>query len=241
MEVQIYESRQALAEALAEQFSEWAREGSLEHIALSGGSTPGLWYDVLAEDYWYRLFWRHIHYYWGDERCVPPKDPESNFGMAWDRLFSQLPVPEGHIHRMRGEDQPEDEAARYGELLREQLPNENGLPRFDLVVLGLGEDGHTASLFPDQMGLWNADAPCAVATHPDSGQQRITLTGQIINNAARVVILVSGSSKAEIVAEILGGAKPASRYPAARVDPTDGRLIWMLDADAAAELPQRLK
>ncbi len=241
MELQIYDTRQALAEALAEQFSEWAREGSLEHIALSGGSTPGLWYDVLAEDYWYRLFWRHIHYYWGDERCVPPGDPESNYGMAWDRILSQLPIPEGHIHRMRGEDPAEEEARRYGELLRKQLPSENGLPRFDLVVLGMGEDGHTASIFPHQIGLWDADAPCAVATHPESGQQRITLTGQLINNAARVVFLVSGASKAPKVAEILGGERAAAAYPAARVAPTDGRLIWMLDADAAADLPQRLK
>ncbi len=241
MELQIYDTRQALAEALAEQFSEWAREGSLEHIALSGGSTPGLWYDVLAEDYWYRLFWRHIHYYWGDERCVPPGDPESNYGMAWERLLSQLPIREDNIHRLRGEDPPEEEALRYGELLRAQLPSENGLPRFDLVVLGLGEDGHTASIFPHQMGLWDAEGPCAVATHPESGQQRITLTGQLINNAARVVFLVSGASKAPVVAEILSGAEAAAAYPAARVAPTDGRLIWMLDNEAAANLPQRLK
>ena len=241
MELQIYDTRQALAEALAEQFSEWAREGSLEHIALSGGSTPGLWYDVLAEDYWYRLFCRHIHYYWGDERCVPPDHPESNYGMAWDRSLSQLPIPEGHIHRIFGEAAPEEEAARYGELLKKHLPTENGLPRFDLVVLGLGEDGHTASIFPHQMELWDVDAPCAVATHPDSGQHRITLSGQLINNAARVVFLVSGASKASKVSEILGDAPAAAAYPAARVAPTDGRLIWMLDAEAAEELPQRLK
>lgn len=241
MEIQIYPTRQEAAEALAEQFTEWAREGSLEHIALSGGSTPGLWYSVLAEDYWYRLFWRHIHYYWSDERCVPADDPESNYGMAWARILSHLPIPEDHIHRIRGEEDPDAEARRYADLLAGQLPRENGLPRFDLILLGMGEDGHTASVFPEQAGLWDAPELCAVARHPQSGQQRITLTGGIINNAARVVMLVTGAAKAVRVQEILAGGKSGSGYPAGRVRPADGRLLWVLDEAAAALLPPEMR
>ena len=237
MEIAVFDTPMAAAEALAEHLAEWGREGSLEHMALSGGSSPGVLYDLLAEDYWYRLPWKHMHFYWGDERCVPPTSPQSNYGMARDRLFAELAVPEGHIHRMRGEAAPDEEARRYAEVLRNNLPSENGLPRFDLVLLGMGEDGHTASVFPDQAGLWDSKALCEVAAHPETGQQRLTLTGRVINNAARVVFLVNGKSKAGRVREIIEGGEKALQYPASRVAPTDGRLIWMLDREAASLLP----
>ncbi len=236
MEIAVFDTPMAGAEALAEQMAEWGREGSLEHLALSGGSSPGVLYDLLAEDYWYRLPWKDMHFFWGDERCVPPGSPESNYGMARSRLFTHLSVPEGHIHRIQGEAAPALEARRYEEQLRKLLPAENGLPRFDLVLLGMGTDGHTASVFPHQASLWDSQSLCEVAKHPDSGQQRITLTGSVINNAARVVFLVNGKDKAARVREILEGGPEAQNFPASRVAPTDGRLLWILDREAASLL-----
>lgn len=236
MEIAVFDTPLAGAEALAEQMAEWGREGSLEHLALSGGSSPVALYDLLAEDYWYRLPWKDMHFFWGDERCVPPASPDSNYGMAQKRLFDHLAVPEGNIYRIKGEENPAEEARRYEGQLRELLPAENGLPRFDLVLLGMGADGHTASVFPHQASLWNSGALCEVATHPDSGQQRITLTGSVINNAARVVFLVNGKAKAAVVKEILEGGAGANQYPASRVAPTDGRLLWILDREAASLL-----
>ncbi|MBC2839452.1 6-phosphogluconolactonase [Robiginitalea sp. SC105] len=235
MEIQVYPGKQEAAEALAEQMAEWAREGSMEHIALSGGSTPEVLFDTLAEDYWFRLPWKEFQFYWGDERCVPPTDPQSNFRMTREHLFDPLPIPDAHIHRIRGEAQPAEEATRYEALLRSQLPLENGLPRFDLILLGMGDDGHTASVFPHQAHLWDSKNLCEVAQHPESGQLRVTLTGGIINNAARIVFLVTGAGKAGRVADILGGKGDAA-YPAGRVAPGDGRLIWILDEAAASGL-----
>lgn len=236
MEIAVFDTPLAGAEALAEQMAEWGREGSLEHLALSGGSSPGVLYDLLAEDYWYRLPWKDMHFFWGDERCVPPSSPESNYAMAQKRLFDHLAVPDGNIYRIKGEANPAEEARRYEEQLRALLPAENGLPRFDLVLLGMGADGHTASVFPHQASLWKSRALCEVATHPDSGQQRITLTGSVINNAARVVFLVNGKAKAAVVKEILEGGTGAGQFPASLVAPTDGRLLWILDREAASLL-----
>ena len=240
MEIQVYPGKQEAAEALAEQLSEWAREGNMEHLALSGGSTPEILFDTLAEDYWFRLPWKELQFYWGDERCVPPDDPQSNFRMTREHLFDPLPIPDHHIHRIRGEADPESEAIRYAELLKKQLPAENGLPRFDLVLLGMGDDGHTASVFPHESHLWDSPKLCEVANHPDTGQQRVTLTGGIINNAARIVFLVTGAAKAGRVAEIAGQQGPGNNYPAGRVAPGDGRLIWILDEAAAAGLPPEM-
>lgn len=236
MEIAVFDTPLAGAEALAEQMAEWGREGSLEHLALSGGSSPAVLYDLLAEDYWYRLPWKDMHFFWGDERCVPPSSPESNYGMAQKKLFDHLAVLEGNIYRIKGEDNPAEEARRYQGQLRELLPAENGLPRFDLVLLGMGTDGHTASVFPHQASLWDSKALCEVATHPESGQQRITLTGSVINNAARVVFLVNGKAKAAVVKEILEKGPGAGNYPASHVAPTDGRLLWILDREAASLL-----
>lgn len=241
MEIQVYPGKAEAAEALAEQIAEWAREGSLEHIALSGGSTPEVLFDTLAEDFWFRIPWKELHFYWGDERCVAPDDAQSNYRMAREHLFEPLPVPDAHIHRIRGEDDPGSEARRYADVLQGGLPAENGLPRFDLVLLGMGDDGHTASVFPHQAELWDSERLCEVARHPESGQRRITLTGGIINNAARIVLLVTGAGKAQRVAEILSGNGERDRYPAARVAPRDGRLIWILDEAAASGLPPEMR
>lgn len=233
MEQRIFKTKEEVAHSLAACLRDWTADGEFHHIALSGGSTPALWFDILSRDYREDLPWDSLEFYWGDERCVAPDHPESNYGMTSERLLKPLGIDEQQVHRMRGEDPPAQEAERYTSLLRQKLPLVEGIPQFDLVILGLGTDGHTASIFPHEMELWDADSDCVVATHPDSGQQRISLSGRVINNAKKVVFLVTGESKADRVDEILNQHAVATDYPASRVAPENGELIWMLDQAAA--------
>ncbi|MDG1573486.1 6-phosphogluconolactonase [Robiginitalea sp. M366] len=236
MEVQILPTKQAVAEALSEYLVAWCQSREAYHLALSGGSTPKIWFDHMAAHFREQLPWDALHWYWGDERCVPPDHPESNYGMTARHLLEPLGIAPDRVHRVHGEARPDDEAPRYAGVLEALLPQAHEMPQFDLVILGMGDDGHTASVFPHQMGLWDAPEGCVVATHPESGQKRISLTGPWINNARRVVFLVTGASKAEMVREVLEGPEAAKHYPAARVSPTDGKLLWLLDAEAAAGL-----
>ncbi len=203
------------------------------HIALSGGSTPKIVFDELAANFQPDIDWSHVHLYWGDERCVEPTDDQSNYRMTVEHLISKIAIPEENIHRIKGENEPEYEAKRYGKLLEDNLPKANDIPQFDLVILGMGDDGHTASIFPHEIKLWDSDAYCEVAVHPDSGQKRVSLTGQIINNADTVVFLVTGESKAEKFKEIVNKTGDYEEYPASLVNPSSGRLLWFLDEAAA--------
>ncbi len=203
------------------------------NIAISGGNTPKLLFEVLAENYKNKIDWMNVNFYWVDERCVPPADPESNFGMTHKNLFSKVKIPEDNVYRILGENDPKDEAVRYSEVLKNNLEIKNNFPEFDLMLLGIGDDGHTASIFPDQMKLLNSQDVCAVATHPSSGQKRITLTGRVINNSKRVYFLVTGKSKSEVVKDILEKKNDYLKYPAAHIKPTDGDLNWYLDKEAA--------
>jgi 6-phosphogluconolactonase len=236
MQKQVYKDKMAVAEALAEKLLNLGKDSRFRTIALSGGSTPKILFDLLAKAYRQKIPWQQLQWYWGDERCVPPEDSESNYGMTRSLLLEKVPVPEGNIHRVRGEDPPEKEAIRYAAEIRSCLDAKEGIPCFDLVILGMGDDGHTASIFPHQMELWDSPALCEVATHPESGQKRISLTGKVINNAALVIFLVTGKSKAGPVAEILKQQGRYKTYPASRVKPVSGQLIWMLDEEAASGL-----
>lgn len=208
-------------------------------VALSGGSTPKRMFGKLAaaplkDD----VPWRQVHLFWGDERCVPPDDKDSNYGMTRQTLLDHIDIPDSNIHRIIGENESAAEARRYAAVLKSQLPmTVAGIPVFDLLFLGLGSDGHTASVFPDSDALDNTSDICLVASHPESGQQRVSLSLPVINNARMVIFLVSGKSKQERIAEILGDREGHQRYPAARVQPTHGRLVWLLDQDAAEKLP----
>ena len=206
------------------------------HIALSGGSTPKVVFDELAIDFQTEIDWQGVHLYWGDERCVDPTDDDSNYKMTLEHLISKIDIPEENIHRIKGENEPDYEANRYAEVLNENLPKTNGIPQFDLIILGMGDDGHTASIFPHEIGLWGSDSYCEVATHPDSGQKRVSITGQLINNAKAVVFLVTGESKAEKVKEIIGREDGYEKYPASLVRPDSGKLLWFLDEAAAAKI-----
>ncbi|MEM7484850.1 MAG: 6-phosphogluconolactonase [Bacteroidota bacterium] len=236
MELKIYKDKNEVAKQFSEYFLELVEGTSIFHVALSGGSTPKIVFDLLATEFSSKIDWSKIHFYWGDERCVPPTDDQSNYKMTVAHLFSKVDVPQEHIHRILGENDPNTETKRYGELLTEHLPLENGIPQFDLVILGMGDDGHTASIFPYEIELWDSNKNCEVAIHPDSGQRRVTLTGKVINNAKEVAFLVTGEGKAEKVTSILEKKKGYMEYPASLVQPNSGNLVWFMDADAAKEL-----
>lgn len=234
MELKIYKDKGKVAEAFSQFFSEQVSGADAFHVALSGGSTPKIVFDVLAREFGSSIDWKKVHFYWGDERCVPPTDEESNYRMTVEHLFSKIEVPEENIHRIKGEDVPREEAERYADVLGTNLPKEKEGAQFDLVILGMGDDGHTASIFPHEIDLWYSDKLCEVAVHPDSGQNRVTITGSVINNAKTVAFLVTGEGKAAKVGEIMGKKGQHSKYPASLVAPRSGDLVWFMDEAAAA-------
>lgn len=222
----------AVAQDFAQFFAQLVRRKSDFTVALSGGSTPKLLFQLWAAAYRERIDWSEIHFFWGDERCVPPNDPESNFGVTDDLLLQHLNLSPDNIHRIHGEADPAEEVERYADELAVNVREVNGLPQFDLVLLGMGSDGHTASIFPHQMELWDSPEPTVIATHPDSGQKRISLSGGVINNAANVAFLVTGDAKREKIAGIFANNKESQAWPASKVHPTNGQLHWFVDEAA---------
>jgi len=206
-------------------------EGEFVTLALSGGSTPRQIFDYISSNDRGRINWGKVKFFFVDERCVPPDDAESNFGMSRHYLFENLEILDENIFRIFGENDPESEAIRYSSVICENVPMVDNFPRFHMVWLGLGDDGHTASIFPDNTRMFQSSRICEVALHPQSRQKRITLTGPVINNASEVIFMVTGSGKAEIVDRLLQQANTG--LPASFVKPEDGKLIWLLDKDAA--------
>jgi 6-phosphogluconolactonase len=211
-------------------------QGNYTFIAISGGNTPKTLFSVLAEEYKDRLDWVKTHFFWVDERCVPPEDQESNYGMTKKFLFDKIEIPDENIHRIKGENIPEKEAARYSAELDEYIKYKNKLPNFDLIVLGIGTDGHTASIFPNQLQLLNSEDVCALGIHPQSGQKRVTLTGRVINNADNVFFMITGEDKAKVVSDIVRKNKGFERYPAGNINPFQGKYEWFLDSSASSLL-----
>jgi 6-phosphogluconolactonase len=241
--IEILKDGDALALRVADVFALAAQEASAARprfaVALSGGETPRALYKLLArQQFQQKIPWRRTQLYWGDERCVPPDDPASNYGMARDTFIRHVPIAPENVHRMRGEDLPEEAAHEYDAELRRlaaQLRPRVEVPVFDLVLLGLGADGHTASLFPHSEALAVEDDFCVSTTAPD-GSPRLTVTAPVINAARRVWFLVSGASKAGMVAEVIEGLRVPTAVPAQGVSPVHGSLTWFLDEAAAAEL-----
>jgi len=235
--IEIYDSGEKLAESVAKIIQQKTIEKQKRNeqlfIALSGGNTPKILFELLANQYKKTINWNSIRFYWVDERCVPPNDDESNFGVVKSLLFNNIEIYGSRIERMQGENEPHEEAFRYMEILSSQLPSKNSVPSFDLILLGMGDDGHTASIFPNQPHLLNSDKLCEVSEHPISGQKRITLTTKTINNAAEIIFLVTGEKKAQIIKEILKQEDNYLEYPSAHIQPTWGELTWMLDKEAA--------
>jgi len=210
---------------MAKEIIESADNNKPFSIALSGGSTPKELFSELAKVYAESLPWDKIQLFWVDERCVAPDHNESNYGIL---------IPPHNIHRIKGEADPETEVIRYKDEIMGSIEKKNGLPRFDLVILGLGEDGHTASIFPDKLELFNSDKICTVAIHPVSKLKRITITGPVLNNSRKIAFLVSGSGKARKVAAIIENKKHSIKYPASHISPADGELLWYTDEEAAS-------
>lgn len=169
------------------------------NIALSGGSTPALMFDLWAAEFSEATPWERICFYWVDERCVGPEDAESNYGMTRRHLFEKVSVQAEHVFRIEGEADPEAESRRYASLVARQVPVADGFPVFDLVLLGAGDDGHTSSIFPGQEHLLTTAQAYAVGTHPATGQKRVALTGEPIVRAARLVFLMTGGKKAPVL------------------------------------------
>ena len=230
---------------LNKDFTLWLKELLAEKedlsIALSGGNTPRTLFRYLATNHAEDIDWSKIKFFWSDERCVWPTDDDSNYKMAKENLFDHVPVSDKNIFRIRGENDAYKEARSYQELLQNELETINGVPQFDILMLGMGEDGHTASIFPHEMNLWDSSNMCVVATHPKTRQMRISLSGQTINAAKNVVFLVTGAPKDKIVKAIIEDNENAQeKYPAARVQPISGNLTWYLDSYAGRKLEQQL-
>ena len=226
----IYKDNPAVAEAFARYLQKQISTSDVFHIALSGGSTPKALFEYIAKNYAQEIDWKKVHLYWGDERCVAPSHEESNYGMTELKLLRHIDIPFVNVHRVLGTRNPTEEAKRYGEEIVWNLPLKNNSPVFDMVLLGMGGDGHTASIFPHQMELLTSDETCAVAIHPESGQKRITLTGKVINSAKEIHFLVTGASKTKVVKEIFDKTGDYEKYPAAFIK----RAEWWMD-EAAAE------
>ena len=244
VERRIFHNEQEVAHEAAE-FVVWLAEGSLEtdgafRVALSGGSTPKLLYQALSGPLFRKqIDWSVVEFYFGDERGVPPTHPESNFRMAQETLFEPLSIASGRVFRMPGEAEDLDAAAsRYEHMIREQFNTPPpSWPRFHLILLGLGDDGHTASLFPGAPALQEAGRVVVATRSPKGVPNRLTYTLPLINQASTVMFVVTGAGKAEVVKTVLEDrqAEP-TRYPAKLVRPSNGRLIWFLDHAAASEL-----
>ena len=231
----IFKSPEELANQFADQLMNWVEQHTENtfNLAISGGKTPDLLFSALASKYADSSLWQKIHFWWVDERMVPPGNPESNFGVARQLLFSKISIPEENIHRIKGENTPGTEALSYSAQIQENLPQQDGWPVFDLILLGIGDDGHTASIFPDQMDLLNSMHICEVATQPQNGQKRVSLTEKAITSASKVCFLVTGSNKAERLSEIWGNSEKAKLLPAAQIHTKNGNLMWFVDELAA--------
>ena len=237
--INIFETADDLSQFVAQQLINQIgdlSEGQYFSIALSGGSTPKSLFRYLALNYAEQIDWNKWLVFWGDERCVAPDSDESNYRMAHEHLLDLVPIPKENIFRIMGENDPAEEAIRYAETVKKHLPSLHGIPQFDYILLGLGEDGHTASIFPDQIQLFQSNRFFEVATHPQSGQKRISVTGSVINQTRMVSFIVTGEAKAEMVARILEKKPGWEHLPASLVYPENGLLYWLLDKKAAQNL-----
>ena len=237
----ILDDAQSLQVHAAEEIAHFAGEAICVHaeftLCLSGGSTPAATYELLAERFRLSVDWKEVQFFWGDERCVPPDDPASNFGMADRTMLSRLGLRPDQIHRIRGEDLPAQAARAYEEELRASLGlSEDEFPRFNLTLLGLGDNVHIASLFPGHPAIHERERT-AVAVEVDAPQRhRVTLTPPVFNNSDRVMFLVAGEDKAAAVKSALEGPRDPDRFPAQIIAPANGEVVWLLDRAAASLL-----
>lgn len=243
--VRVFPDAEAVSRAAAEELVRLAGEAIAARgqftVALSGGSTPRRLYQLLAAPpYRDQVDWARIQVLWGDERSVPPDDPQSNYHMARQALLEHVPIPADHVHRMEAERPDHDPAARaYQDILSRVFFGKLAaveLPAFDLVLLGMGPDGHTASLFPHTDALGETHRWVMVNRVPQLATYRMTLTAPVLNHAREVLFLVAGADKTARLAEVLEGPSDPTRLPSQLIQPSPGKLVWFVDRAAAADL-----
>ena len=230
------------AEMFARATEAAARDRGFARVAISGGTTPATMFALLADQArpWFaRVPWDRLHLFWVDERCVPPDDKDSNYRMTRETMLAHVPLPENHVYRMEGELEPEVAAARYEAAIRTAFRLEGAeTPVFDLIFLGMGDDGHTASLFPHTEAL-NEMARLVVENHvPQKDTWRITLTWPVINRAREVAFLIEGPAKTAVLHDVMLGPYDPDQRPSQLIRPDSGRLTLLLDQAAAAKLPE---
>jgi 6-phosphogluconolactonase len=241
--IKIFDTIDKLSHFFAEQLVssiEKISEGSYFSIALSGGSSPKAVFSYLASNYKDKIPWGKILILWGDERCVPPESDESNYKMARESLLDQVPIPSKNIFKIMGEKEPIGESWRYSEVVRQHVLSNSVIPQFDLIMLGLGEDGHTASIYPGDINILNNEKLFDIAENPYTKQKRISATFKIINQASSIIFLVTGKSKAEMLARIIEKKEGWEKLPASMVNPVNGEIIWLLDTQSASGLNRNI-
>ena len=209
-------------------------------VALNGGSTPVILFEYLAKDYRDQVDWDKTHIFWGDERIVPANDPGSSYGQARDIFLRHIPIADTNVHRVNTDLSPAEASRDYSLTLKRFASSPLEWPRFDLIFLGMGEDGHTASLFPGSPIEVTEPVVPVTAQYQDRPARRISLTPLVFNQARMVVFMATGEKKAVTLAEVLSDRYNPELYPAQRIDPKDGKLIWLIDEEAASKLPHGL-
>lgn len=243
-EIRIFKNLEGLSQAAAQLFVDQAARSIADRdrflVALNGGSTPARLLQLLAMQFRKKVDWSRVEVFWGDERCVSPEDAESSYGQAWNLLLSHIPMPSLNIHRIKGELGPVEAAKDYALILKKFASPPLEWPRFDLVYLGMGEDGHTASLFPGSPVKVVEPTLPVTAHYQDRPANRVTLTPPVFNSARLVAFMTAGEKKADTLAEVVSTYNP-ERYPAQRIQPEEGTLLWLVDEMAASKLPKEIK
>jgi 6-phosphogluconolactonase len=244
-EIRIFNDIENLSRAAANLFAEQAAESISERdrflVALNGGNTPMRLFQLLGTDFRDHVDWNKAHIFWGDERCVPPDNAGSSYGQAREVLLNRVPIPDLNIHRIEGELSTAEASKEYSLTLKEYSSPSLNWPRFDLVYLGMGEDGHTASLFPGSPVDVAEPVLPVTAHYQDRPANRVTLTPVVFNSARMVVFMVTGEKKAITLAEVLSDRYNPEQYPAQRIKPKDGEAIWLVDKEAASKLPKEFR
>jgi 6-phosphogluconolactonase len=239
MKIQVFKDAEAVSQAAAGRFVQLAKQAIASQdyftVALSGGSTPKRVHELLAQaPYRDEVDWKKVHVFWGDERCVPLSDPQSNAKMAFDTLLNHVPIPREQIYIMVGDIDPAESAAQYEALLKKQFPDR--VPVFDLIFLGMGDDGHTASLFPGTQALQEKAHWVKENWVEKLNTYRITLTAPVINQADAILFLVAGAGKAQVLHEVLEGPHHPELLPSQLIRPSNSEAVWLIDEAAAAQL-----
>ena len=236
--LKVFSDINELSQYAANLFVETANRSIAERgrflAALSGGSTPMRLYELLGNSFQDKVDWTRTHFFWGDERCVPVDDAGNSYGQTKNVLFDKINIPDENIHRVLSELEPDSASREYARTLTVFAEPPLAWPRFDLTLLGMGDDGHTASLFPNSPVEVDFPTLAVTANYQGRPANRVTLTQMVLNSSRNIVFLVTGKSKAETLNKVLNGAYQPEELPAQRIAPQDGTLIWLIDKEAGS-------